>query len=183
MITDKNINKWLIGSMIIGGVFWLGLIHWGETAKAFVGTQTNLTGSRSFATSYQNTTGNDLIVAVTANRVGFGGVVDIRGLIGVSSPTTIAGYNVTPSISGNAEYATITFVVPDTWYYQIDSVICGTTDCVLTQWWEYETPTISSGGGTSTPITINNDAEELYYGIVLYLIGFWGVIWFFRKQK
>jgi len=30
---------------------------------------------------------------------------------------------------------------------------------------------------------VNNEAEALYYGFVLYLIGFWGVIWFFRKTK
>jgi len=35
--------------------------------------------------------------------------------------------------------------------------------------------------GTSTPV--DSAASDLFYGVLLFVIGFWGMIWFFRKSR
>lgn len=44
----------------------------------------------------------------------------------------------------------------------------------------------SGGGGstaTSTEGTVDNAIDALFYGFILFAIGFWGIIWFFRRRN
>jgi len=42
---------------------------------------------------------------------------------------------------------------------------------------EAPTPT-----ATTTITAVDSAVDDLYHGVILYMIGFWGVIWFFRKR-
>jgi len=45
--------------------------------------------------------------------------------------------------------------------------------------------TIDEGGGgatTATSTPVDNANANQFYGVVLFLVGFWGTIWFFRKR-
>jgi len=41
----------------------------------------------------------------------------------------------------------------------------------------------STATATSTTTDVDSAVDDLYHGVVLFLIGFWGVIWFFRKNR
>jgi len=36
---------------------------------------------------------------------------------------------------------------------------------------------------TSTDVTVDNPNQNLFNGVILFMLSFWGVIWFFRKNK
>jgi len=41
----------------------------------------------------------------------------------------------------------------------------------------------SSGTATATSTSVDSAVDDLYHGVVIFLVGFWGVIWFFRKNR
>ena len=71
--------------------------------------------SRSASVSYQNTTGQSIEVAMTIN----GGLRRVQ--VSSNNSTWVnVGYS-----GQNAEFVSISFVVPDTWYYRINGLVTG----------------------------------------------------------
>jgi len=40
-----------------------------------------------------------------------------------------------------------------------------------------------SSAASSTTTAVDSAVDDLYHGVVIFLVGFWGVIWFFRKNR
>ena len=87
--------------------------------------------TRALDTIYQNTTGKLKMVAIVARTLGGG---NVRVLNGSTSPP---GTTVARSYNGNAEpiYGTMTFRVPPSWYYELETV-AGTP--TITEWTEWD---------------------------------------------
>jgi hypothetical protein len=83
------------------------------------GTATDVTGSRSFGTAYQNNTGG--VILVTGYGITSGSSIgSVRGFIGPSSPSTVCfGNSATATINNGG--AAFSFAVPAGWFYQINA--------------------------------------------------------------
>jgi len=113
-------------------------------------SQTEVTGSRSLDTEYENTSKKWLMLVVSVSvkaRTNSNGNAQAAALIGAASPaaTQIAVVKSgTHGIAGTNDdfvvaQGTMTFFVPPGWFYEIESTIAGGTDEVtLVDWWETE---------------------------------------------
>jgi len=179
-MTDKNINRWLIGMMLFASIF-VFLSAWLGQARAFQGSTTDETSNRALDGIYQNTSTEDKFVFINFLHPG-GTSITAEVRVENTSPPTIVRYEYSRTNIG-ARKDGVSFTVAPGEYYGLFQVSASGSSLSIEQWWEYETPTVSGGISTTTTETVNNDAEALFYGFVLYLIGFWGVIWFFRRPK
>jgi len=138
---------------------------------AFEGTFTDMTASRSADVTYQNTSGNDLIV-IASCEMSEGSAANADALIGVASAnTTVAGITCSPN--SNSQRNNITFIVPVDYYYRISG------GSGWYEWWEYTTPEAGGGGGGDT--VVHNPTQDLWNGVVLFFLVFFFFIWFFRR--
>jgi len=155
----------------------LGVL-WAQQTFAFVGTMTDETASRSLATDYENTTGNDLIVMVTI-QLNASGSHKVRGYIGNPTTDQLVAEQGDVSCSGSSCRDQITFVVPAGYFYEAFN----TGDATLLEWWEYETPAMSGGGGgtTTTEQVVHNPTLDLWLGFMAFFMIFAFIVWFFRR--
>ncbi len=104
--------------------------------------QTRLSGTPSFYTSaqrtsgvvYQNTTGHDLFITVSMNETNLGSSEVVLYLGSTSSPSTIASESGTGSQTPATLATPLVAIVPPGWYYEV-SIISGTFNQLC--WMEY----------------------------------------------
>lgn len=113
------------------------------SAYAFTGTFTDVTASRSYNTSYQNTSGEDLWVTSSAEHGGNQRVIYFQISADNSTWETVS-YSRSGSTDGNGEQGNVSGWVPVDYYYRVSG------DDSPMEWWEYTTPAMSGGGGGST---------------------------------
>jgi len=100
-----------------------------------VGSLSDVTASRAFATNYQNTSGRDLWVMVSSGKSGGVANTILRGYVGASNPaTTLVIQAAAANMTASDQKAGITFVVPSNYYYRVDGAGANIT---LDSWVEY----------------------------------------------
>jgi hypothetical protein len=95
-----------------------GRVTAAATGAGVVATPTDVTGSRSFNTTFQNTGVNPLYVSGYGQITGGSGDSQISCLIGPSSPTTTV-YAMTCAFTVAGEPCGFFMIVPAGWFYQV----------------------------------------------------------------
>jgi hypothetical protein len=98
----------------------------------------NVTGSRAFATPYQNTSGMSLAVSMTGKSVTGGAVGNLTVNLGpVSPPANAVAFEEITATVANKESAMF-FVVPPGWWYEVQ--VTGDIAGAPGRWWEWTCP-------------------------------------------
>ncbi|MEK7645015.1 MAG: hypothetical protein AAB391_01675 [Patescibacteria group bacterium] len=134
-------------------VYVLGGVSGGTTSSpAVVGScdanpfqATNQSGpSMLSGTTYQNTSGTQLIVVATASETSFSGQNALAGYIGVSSASTLVSQEIFTSTNRNS----ITFLVPPGYYYKVVNGATNSPTLSSTAWKLCGGGSTTSGGGS-----------------------------------
>lgn len=137
------------------------------------------TVERPFDTIFQNLTGKGMIVSVSATDTAGARTYDCY-VDSANPPVEKVGRFDTPFANA---YSNCTFVVPNGYFYKVKNETGAGS--VLFRWieWTQSTTTINATTTTTTVVNQVNEIANLFYGMILFMIAFWGVIWFFRKNR
>lgn len=168
------------------------------TGKTFADVnQNNFTSTRSYGTTYQNTSGYPKFVSVASyDNVGwsqFGGAS--------SSPSISGGDKVsTCGISSTTVYfyCSVFFVVPNNYYYEVVTTVPAPT---IQEWLEWDMASTTSAitvnnstttnsflgiatstNGSTTTLQVDIANQDYFYGIIIFMLSMYFIIWFFRKK-
>lgn len=119
---NNNLN---VGSFQIGGTAPSGQVLTGNGSSyvpavlAIQATPSDVTGSRAFGVTYQNTTSRVMFVSGYGRTSG-SSIGSMQGLIGPSGPSTAVWGNTTAATVNNGASG-FYFAVPPGWYYQVNA--------------------------------------------------------------
>jgi len=177
-------NPFLYSLGVVLILLGFALLFHATEAHAFVGSYQEETSNRSVDGTYQNTTSEDLFVNINfLHPAGTSITAEVR--IGANSPPTEV-VDIYSRTNVGAARKQVSLVVPAGYYYGLYMVSATGSGLSIEKWWEYTSPTITSGGGGSGTTTIEQTPDPSLlsgFGVLLFLIGLWFPIWFFRRPQ
>ena len=111
-----------------------------EADKLNVSTQSVVTGSRALGTNYQNTSGKTMLVTITVRHYTGGSVNDVAKATAyvksTSPPDTLICFLQTVNGGGAYQWLSMSFPVPDTYYYKVSDEDSNGGASTLSSWTE-----------------------------------------------
>ena len=107
-----NLNS---GTSAGSTTFWRGDATWGDPLDC-IDTASDVSGSRSANTTYQNTTGRPLFVVIGARH-------SVARSIEISSDNFVSSTLQVGQVTSTNTTVTVSFWVPDDWYYRIAGTV------------------------------------------------------------